>query len=218
MIRDDYILRMIQQFAGFLAQLLSRMKTGEVEEAQQEILSASLNYLGLDFETLLGSSSEELLAFFASEDQSGKSKCYIAAQLVFADARLCELQKRSSDAAGRYVKSLDLLLACFEHLDDAIRDEASDRIDEIVPRLRDIDHPVALIKKLMLFHEQLGRYSLAEDRLFDLVDLGEEGTLELGKSFYERLMVKSDSDLEKGNLPRSEVCEGLEELKARLGA
>lgn len=217
MIRDDYIMRMIQQIIKFITQLLARTKAGNVEEAKQEIQYASLNYLGLDLETLLDNSNEELLEFFASDDQPDMSKAFIAAQLVFADARLCELKKRSSDAAGRYVKSLDLLLICYEHLDEAIRADARDRIDEIIPRLADIDRPAELTKKLVLFYEQLGRYSHAEDCLYELVDLGAEGTLELGISFYERLMAKSDSDLEAGNLARSEVCEGLDELKTRLG-
>ncbi|MFH1438271.1 MAG: DUF6483 family protein [Pseudomonadota bacterium] len=217
MLRDDYILRMIQQFAGFIAQLLSRIKSGEVEKTQQEIQAASLNYLGLDLETLLESSNGELLDFFASDDSPDMSKAFMAAHLVFADGRLCEMRKESSNAAARYVKSLDLLLACFEHLDSALQVDARGRIDEIVPRLSGIDLPSGPIKKLMLYYEKAGRYSLAEDRLFELVDLEAEGALELGKSFYERLMEKSDSDLENGNLPRSEACEGLAELEDRLG-
>ena len=54
MFEQDYIMRMIQQFARFLAAVLFKIKSGSVEQAQLDIQSASQQYLGLRFDFLLG--------------------------------------------------------------------------------------------------------------------------------------------------------------------
>jgi len=40
--------------------------------------------------------------------------------------------------------------------------------------------------------------------------------MKIGESFYERLMEKTDQELEDGNLPRSELEEGLLELRSKF--
>jgi len=63
-----------------------------------------------------------------------------------------------------------------------------------------------------------GKYARSEDRLFELAKRRPEEGLQVGIPFYERLLKKTDQELERGNLPRNEVKEGLEELKARCHA
>jgi len=63
----------------------------------------------------------------------------------------------------------------------------------------------------------MGKYSQAEDALFEMIEAEDagEGIVEQGIAFYTRLQQKSDAELLAGNLPREEVAEGLAHLKAR---
>ena len=73
-----------------------------------------------------------------------------------------------------------------------------------------------IYKLLILYHEHQGEYSKAEDCLFELVENGCEEAIQVGESFYSRLLNRTDQELKRGNLPLSEVNEGLQELKAKL--
>jgi hypothetical protein len=54
MFGTDYIERMIHQFAKFLARVLFRIKSGNLNEAQVEIERASGQFLGLPWDLILG--------------------------------------------------------------------------------------------------------------------------------------------------------------------
>jgi hypothetical protein len=56
----------------------------------------------------------------------------------------------------------------------------------------------------------------AEDVLFDCLD--KDDAAAPGLAFYERLRTKSDEELERGGLPRTEVEEGRQELLSRTNS
>jgi hypothetical protein len=73
----------------------------------------------------------------------------------------------------------------------------------------------------MEHYERTGQFGKAEDALFAILEGGVDGELAVnfGISFYERLLGQSDARLSEGNLPRSEVEAGLQELRERrIGA
>ncbi len=65
-------------------------------------------------------------------------------------------------------------------------------------------------------HERAGDFGAAEDAHFLLrsrPDGGPDATRR-ARAFYERLLARSDEELERGGLPRDEVREGLDSLVA----
>jgi hypothetical protein len=57
------------------------------------------------------------------------------------------------------------------------------------------------------------RFADAENTLFELIDEQVENILGEAFDFYQRLLNKTDQELDDGNLPKEEVLEGLEYLK-----
>jgi tetratricopeptide (TPR) repeat protein len=80
--------------------------------------------------------------------------------------------------------------------------------------------PVYVISQLNLisYHEKLGNFADAEDGLWKALDVaGKDPRILLrGLTFYETCRKQADPRLEAGNLPRSEVDAGLEELMAQV--
>jgi hypothetical protein len=215
MFEKDYLMRMIRQFAKFLAEVLFKIKSGNVEEARSNIQAASQKYLGLRFDFLLGTSNQQLVDIFSIGGRLDAEKCYITAQLFFHEAKARETIN-SEDSYGCYVRALDLLLICFEQLDEAAGNEALPVISEILQICGEEDIPLDVYKRLLFFYEYRKEYAKAEDCLFKLAEEGADDSLKMGESLYERLMDKTDQELESGNLPRSEVEEGLLEFRRRF--
>ena len=216
MIRDDYILRMIDQIAAVVAKLLLKKTVKTAEEVRSDLESAAAQWIGLDYSTLLRLSRDSLHSLLSSGGKPDAEKCYAAAQLMFADARLREKQGAPEEAATLYAKSLDLLLSGTEHAAGTLRTATEETVDGIVLALESREIPLELAKKLIVHYELGGRYSHAEDLLFDLADAGDPCAWEIGEPFFRRLLEKSDTDLERGCLPRDEVEDGLAELRARV--
>jgi len=107
-------------------------------------------------------------------------------------------------------------LLCVRQLDEALKNEAISAIDEILQTVRDNNLPMDIYEKLLFFYEYRNEYAKAEDCLFKIAENGIDSALKTGESFYERLMEKTDQELEDGNLPRSELEEGLLELRSKL--
>jgi hypothetical protein len=214
MIEKDYIMRMIQQFARFLAAALFKIESGSVEEAKSDIQSACKGYLGLPFSFLLGIPDKELLKIFTLGGQLDVDRCYIAAQLLFCEAK-ARRTDRPGDSYGCYCRSLNLLLSCVRQVDDIVKSKAISTVYEILQELPDKELPTEILEKLLLFYEYTGEYAKAEDCLFRLTENGVDSALRTGESFYERLMEKTDQELEDGDLPRAELQEGLSELRKK---
>lgn len=205
---------MIEQFARFLAEIIRKKDTGKFEEATAEIQTASKRFIGLGYEIILGLPDDTLIDLLSLGSELDVYKCHAAAELLKTDAEICEKQADTMGAAIRYQKSLYLLLQCFERLDRDTKMQSEKSIDYLLEKTSDHDLPSALKYKLIKYYEVVGRYSRAEDLLFDLVNSDEPGIIDYGIAFYGRLLSKSDEELKDGNLPRREVEESLRELKA----
>lgn len=67
-----------------------------------------------------------------------------------------------------------------------------------------------ILKKLTLE----GKYDKAEDILFEEIEKNPcEEIADIGKEFYNKLLLKSDEELAKGNFSRTEVLQGLGDLQ-----
>ncbi|MBA2663246.1 MAG: tetratricopeptide repeat protein [Bradymonadaceae bacterium] len=73
---------------------------------------------------------------------------------------------------------------------------------------------------LISYHERLGQFAEAEDGLWKALEVAgnDAQIMRRGLAFYEACRKQADVRLEAGNLPREEVDEGYEEIKARIEA
>jgi lipoprotein NlpI len=77
--------------------------------------------------------------------------------------------------------------------------------------------PAQTYAMLMEHYERTGQFAKAEDALYAILDAdaNNDYALNFGISFYERLLGRRDTELTEGNLPRTEVEAGLQELLER---
>ena len=77
-----------------------------------------------------------------------------------------------------------------------------------------------LNEKIFQYYRITGRYSKAEDLLYSMIDassyIDKKRLIEEGNLFYKNILNKTDEELERGNLPRNEVLDGINELNRKM--
>jgi Family of unknown function (DUF6483) len=217
MIERDYILRMFKLLGQALTRILFFKEIKEYDKALAEIDNGAQTIFGLNIEML------ELMPIAGLKDILGadrtllQSKFYTAATLLKEKGEILELQKKEDESVSLYLRSLHLFMAeasAFEDLDDK---RGTETIDFVVNKLKEYDLPVELKQRLAVYYEKLGRFDKLDDVIFEIIE-EDAGFVQDGILFYERLLLKSDSELEEGHLPRNEVKQGLADLQNRIAA
>lgn len=95
------------------------------------------------------------------------------------------------------------------------------KIERLLIKMDKNQFSFELNRKLQRYYYLVGNYAKAEDLLFklieDVIDLDiHKELLTEGINFYENLLGKTDLELEKGNLPRDEVVDGINAIKQEM--
>ncbi len=206
MVRKDYLLRVIEQFAAFLEKILFHKQAGDFIGAEQQIDETVKTLLGIDPSSLFAMSADRMLQELIGQSGFDVDICLVVAEL-------CNQKADVARAGNASTVNADLLEKSFLLYSEAIRHGANnmvyrDRILAVINALR--QHGIAETTKIKLiwYYEFCGLFGKAEDVLYELVDSGYEGIRDLGMEFYKRLNDKEDVLLAVGNLPRNEVEEG----------
>ena len=218
MFQRDYILRLVEQLGKTLGAVLTLKKANRFDEAELAIGEAAKNLVGLDIATLLALPVDQIVTLFSPGGSLDAGKCIVVAELLYEHGEIRSLQGEEETAYHARIRALSLLLEVSGH-------ESLERIPDAERYLRRIETltealsvypPVpAVQEKLVFHHERQGEFADAEDVLFELVDAGHEDVIVPGIELYQRLLAKSDDELERGKLPREEVEDGLSQLRSR---
>lgn len=214
MIERDYIMRMIDLLAKVLARVIFLKKSLDFPKAADELASACRNLLGLDRDVIRIMDDDNLISLLSTDESMIGSKCYVLGMLLREEAGLSIVQGRLEEAVSLNVKALYLLTEAYIRADGEIVPTHPAAIDEVLTDLHGTPLPTKTLKHLILVFEKTGRFDKAEDLLFDLVDRDPDA-IAAGLEFYQRLLQKDDGALERGNLPRSEIKEAIQELHER---
>lgn len=211
MIRNDFILRLIELLGVFLARVLRRIEEGDLEGAGREIESVAKETLGLPMAVLDHTGSEELISLFSSRSGTDYSKLLSAAILLGVKG---DLRFREGDEIPAYLgwtKALTLFLEATGSPDKDIAARSSAGVAELEEKLDRVDLPADLHLRLAAHHESLGHLALAENHWFEgTEESGERDAIRLG--FYGRIAPLPDHELERGGLTRREIEESVAEL------
>ncbi|HVY68428.1 MAG TPA: DUF6483 family protein [Verrucomicrobiae bacterium] len=219
MIRRDFILRMIEEFARVMNRVDSLKKNHRWEEAG-DALDAGFNKLaGAGAEEVAKLSEIELLARVMEDGPTHgvREKTLILAALLNEAGEVAVAQGRLEAGRECHLKALHLLLEILGGQDVFECPEFVPTVEAVVIALQDGPLPPLTAARLMQHYERTGEFGKAEDMLHTLreADPGAEEMREFGVQFYRRLLERSDEELVAGNLPRAEVEEGLGELHGR---
>jgi hypothetical protein len=206
MVRKDYLLRVIEQFAAFLEKILFLKKAGDYTGAEAQVDATVRVLLGMEPEALDSMSVEDILKDPVGGKKFDVDICLVIAELYNQKADLAAKNLSGPTRFGYLEKSFRLYSEAIRH--GASREIYRDRMLAIADALRHAETANALKLELMWFYELCGLYAKAEDTLFELVDSARPGMRNVGMEFYRRLMDKEDVLLAIGNLPREEVVEG----------
>lgn len=217
MIRRDYILRLIEEFAEALARIRAFKKDQQLEEASSLTESEFKRITGLDSELVLKLSETELLARLIQSEplHAVREKMYFLTTLLKETGDIAAAEGRTEEGRARYLKGLHLLLDSLARGDAFEQPEFVPKVELFVGVLDEL--PVHTNVLLMEHYERIGQFGKAEDSLFAILeaDPKNKAAWEFGISFYQRLLSQSDVRLADGNLPRAEVEASLVELRGR---
>ena len=214
MLQRDYVLRLIEQFARAVASVIRLRSAGDSKAAQVELAHLSQGFLGIDAKLLLSLSDGELLSLFVGSGELDSGRAVVAQQILSEEAAI---QEALGDAALTQVYRLRGLSLLLEVLTTDLRFRTPEYLADLTRLLEmvgDVSTPSIRIR-LFRYFDAIGKYAEAEDRLFELLDVGVNfgEVLPEGLAFYERLLTFSDAELARGDLPRAEVEEGMLQLK-----
>jgi len=221
MIRRDYILRMVEEFVRALARIKNHKSKQSWAESRTEIEAELKRLFGGTVEDLKNISETEILGKLVATD---------SAFLVKEKATmLTALLKEAGDVAsgegdtecGRllYLKGFNLLLVLLNRGDIYECPEYCPSVEIFLQTLEGQNLPLNILAGLMQYFERTGNFGRAEDTLFEMRDanVGPTELRRFGISFYERLLGRTDEELEAGGLPRAEAETGLGEFKKLVG-
>ena len=206
MVRKDYLLRVIEQFAAFLEKILFHKLAGDYIGAEQQIDDTVKTLLGIDPSSLFEMSADRMLRELVGQSGFDMDVCLVVAELCNQKADVARVGNSGAVNVDLLEKSFLLYVEAIRH--GADNNAYRDRILAIIAALRQHDMAETTKIKLIWYYELCGLFGKAEDVLYELAASGHEGIRNIGMEFYRRLNDKDDVLLAVGNLPRNEVEEG----------
>ena len=216
MLRQDYILRMIQQLAQAVARLTARARTEDPAVVYAELHEALKDLTGLDFDVLDSLPLASVLQVLEADNDPNPARVLAIAECSFIRARLADATDQKDTALRARVMALTLYLETFTLFRHEALAQAENRAEHLLTEFEAIDLPRDTILRLFRYRAATGRFAEAENALFDLVERGlaSSAVIDEGRAFYRRLLDLEDEQLAAGELPRDEVIDGLAELEA----
>lgn len=212
MIRRDQTSSLVARMTEALPRIAALKQEQRYKDAIDEINKTLHTELGFSPRFVKGITEGDLLGMFRSGLLTSE-KAAALAKLIKERADINWAVGEPNNGLIRTVKALTLYLEVFDKVqEDSFREYFSD-IDVLVGNLGEHQLPATARSRLFAYYEWAGKYSKAEDLLFEtLEDSGDPAWIEAGRGFYTRLAAKSDVELAAGNLPREELDESRAEL------
>ncbi len=140
MIRQDYIMRMIEQLVKVLSKVISNKKSENYHEAIDNIDNAFQNILGLDYDLLDTLSVKDIISLLniSSNNTKFSINCIIIAKLFKEKADIKELiNKGNPSSVAYYKKALSLYLEGILNIGDIDLDQSTyhDDVKDILSKI-----------------------------------------------------------------------------------
>lgn len=215
MLRKDYIMRMVEQIQKAIVDIVRKRRENDLPAAEQLLDQASTGNLGLPLAVVLSQPPDKLKAMFTYEGEIDVGKCIVAGELFEQAAAMHADRGAPDQAEGMLLRSLYFYMEGYRVLPDKERKLYALKIVGLMERFPDLAAGEPELLKIVGVYEAAHKFDHAEDLIFELVDDGVEGALPQGVAMYERMLRRRDEELEAGGLPRDEVEQGLQELRAK---
>lgn len=206
-------MRMAEMLASVIAKVVFNKEKKNYEDAQKELEDAAKSIVGLDLKLITMFGTEDVVKLIKTTDIYG-GRCLISAELLIQYADILFLKGNEFESSGLKVKALVLYIESILSKELPSPEDYYEKINRLITGIPDDDLTYEVKLRIFEYYEITGQYSKAEDTLFELIDTGEGDVIELGESFYNRLNLKSEEELAKGNFSYEEVEDGLKEIRS----
>lgn len=213
---QDYLMRMVQQFSGFLVRVLRLREEGKSEEALVLLDDAYGRLAGLPGSLVHALSEDDLMTLLRAQGRLDPERCLGLAELLREEGHTYDDLGRDDESLPRYLKALRLYLEIITE-DEQLAEGRVPGLDDVIDQLAGFDLPTASAERLVNFLEESGRFDQVENLLLHRVDAApdETGERDTAIRFYRRLLTRPDAELIVGGLTRDEVEDGLQRLEGR---
>lgn len=221
--REDFIKRLISQFFVALHKLLGFYKKEDYQGATEMVAQIRLELLGLSDHLANSLSPLDLIHMLSPGDEPNPAKPLILAELFKVEGDIYSAQGEEKSSFQSYLKSLDLLLEIAKEINETEFSDKFSDVESVAELLDEFVLPADTLATLFHYYESAGKYTLAEEALFDYIEdssNAQEGVT-AGLTFIKRLRDKTVEELSAGELTMVEVDEietQLLEIQDRLNS
>jgi hypothetical protein len=154
MIRRDYLMRLIEQFAEALSKLLKLKESENYDKALSLIGQTYKELLGFDSLFINSFGTEDLISIISTDEVPDVNKCIIIATLLKEEGEIYEAQNQLDISRMRYLKSLDFFLRGSLSEGKITLDTNLYDLEKIVDKLGEENLPSDVKKRLSQYYEK----------------------------------------------------------------
>ena len=215
MYRRDYLMRMIEQFAVSMGQVMFQRQNRRFAEAMELLTQAMKQLLGLNSKMVRALSVKDIITLLSTNGHLDAGKGLLLSDMLVAEGDVLNDAEQEEESTGCLLKALELLLT-MQRMEEAEpwMTEVDERIAALLPKVQNIRMNPFMMEVLMEYYDGSGQLSKAEDMLFFMLDddPGNTTVMEQGLLMMERWLSLSPEAMEKGNLSTEEIQESYDLL------
>ena len=218
MLSEDRFLWMFNLALTGLLNAVGLRTAKRYQEAMDVIQHTLEEFFGLDIDVLNQVDDTSLLESMRQEGELDLERVAMAADLFREAGILYTTQNRPLEAQTNKVRALYFCLEVVLYSEGEIPEELCEKIEELYAALGIKQVSMETQLSLYYYFDRQGNYREAQTALNELLlnDQLQEEMIEEGLEFYERLLGKSNQELEAGGITRGEVEEGVRRLSRKI--
>ncbi len=163
MYQKDYILRHVTLAAQVIARIVGLKKSGQYQQALQQIEGALQEFLGLSAALAAQLSVSELLMICRSGNLLDKDKALLLATLLKEEADISEAVSQPTETRDAYIKALTIALEALADADTTLGREYLPLVEELTTKLREGALDSEVRYELSKYYEMIGDASRARN-------------------------------------------------------
>lgn len=216
MIRKDYILNLVEQLALMLSKLMGLKQNGDYEAAINEIDQFLFKNTKTDLLTYNHLSLKQLVDQLNAKVRPADEWRFIA-DVLFEEAEIRLLMNDEQSCLNTRHKVFIILVHLQEHTPTTYSLQAEEKLNKLRRYIEEYEIPSDVGFYLFNYWLQNNKFAKAEDQLFNLLEMNQLSPqlLQEAMAKYKNLLFLEDAVLEKGDLPKNEIIEGITLLKSK---
>jgi hypothetical protein len=214
MLKNDYMKEIETTLKIIKEEIDKSILDGETDRAFKMINKEVKALVGLEIDTINTLAFSDVIELVRKENQYNSERYIALGELLYFEGYIYSVLKDETSKVNYYEKSLESFYHAYLE-EEHIKKKYLNDVMKVVEDLRQYEIHLEDNSRIFRFYEVNNQLDKAEDVLFAMIKDSnkDKKVIFKGLEFYKRLEEKDEDILEFGNLPLSEVKDGLENLK-----